>query len=108
MEPLRAFIISRELEDALPEKVAALRRFEGKSELHFSDVMSSSLRFRWDGKKTLAEIVLRESGDCDVEAIDLKTGSISPHQYKRCVSKEDFYGMFAEFVATVTANEKRA
>lgn len=108
MEPLRTFLVSREFEKDLSERVSSLKRYGAKEELHFSDAVITSLRFRWEGKKTLAEIVLRETGDCDAETIDVRTGTFSPHRYKRCSSKEEFYEMFAELVAAISANEERA
>jgi hypothetical protein len=105
MEPLYAFIAGRELERTLPDKVAVLKHYEAKAELHYYDEAPTSLRYRWEGTRMLGEIILRESGDCDAETIDLRSGAFSPHRYKRCGSTMEFYAMFADFIATIIQNE---
>ena len=108
MEPLREFITSRELEKILPGKIAHLREHEEASELHFSDKVVATLWFRWDGKKCLSQISLWESGDCDVEIADIKSGEFLPFRHKRCQTKEEFYSMLDDMIATVSQNETTA
>ncbi len=108
MEPLRAFITSRELETILPGKIAHLREQEAAAELHFSDQVVATLWFRWEGKKSLSQISLWESGDCEVEIADITSGEFLPFRQKRCQTKEEFYSMLDEMIMIVSQNEKSA
>jgi hypothetical protein len=108
MESLRTFITSRELEKALPAKIAHLKAHEEKCELHFFEENMASLWFRWDGKKSSSQISLWESGYCDVEIADGKSGDFLPYRHKRCSTKEEFYSMLDEMIAAISKHEERA
>lgn len=106
MEPLYTFITSRELKAQLPELTAPLKPYEETSELRFSEEMVASLWFRWEGKKSMAHIGLWESGDCDVDIADVKSGGFFPFRHRRCKTKEEFYAMFREMIGTLSQNEE--
>ncbi len=108
MEPLRTFITSRELEQRLPAMTAHLKPAQESAELRFSKAVVASLWFRWEGKKSMAHIGLWESGDCDVEIVETPNGEFRPFRHKRCQTKEEFYHMLREMIATVSQLEEIA
>lgn len=71
MEPLYTFITSRELERRLPAMIAHLKPVEETSELRFTEATVATVWFQWEGKKSIARIGLWESGDCDVEVVEM-------------------------------------
>lgn len=105
MEPLYTFITSRELEQRLPAMTAHLKSAEERSELRFSEAIVASLWFRWEGKKSMAHIGLWESGDCIVEIVETLNGEYRPFRHKRCQTREEFYHILWEMIATVSLLE---
>ena len=108
MEPLYTFITSRELERRLPAIIAHLKPVEEKSELRFTEATVATVWFQWEGKKSIAHIGLWESGDCDVEVVEMSSGEFRPFRHKRCQTKEEFYHMLREMIATVSQLEEIA
>lgn len=105
MEPLHTFITGRELEQHLPAMTAHLKPAEASSELRISEAVVASLWFRWEGRKSMAQIGLWESGDCDVDIVETSKGEFHPFRHKRCQTKEEFYHMLREMIATVSQLE---
>jgi hypothetical protein len=88
--------------------VAHLKPAEESSELRFSEATVASLWFRWEGKKSMAQISLWQSGDCDVEIAETASGAFHPFRHLRCKTKEEFYQMLRGMIATVSQLEEIA
>jgi hypothetical protein len=95
MKPLQSFITRRELEPLLPALVAHLKPAEERSELRFTEAAVASLGFPCEGKRCMAHIGLWESGDCDVEIVDIASGAFHPSGTSVARRRKSFITCFA-------------
>jgi hypothetical protein len=105
----RDFICNRGYDDFLPGVEARLRPQNVACDVHYAtDAPVPTLRLRFENKKAVYEVILWESGDCEMQVLDFKKESFVFHKHERFSSPIAFLGGYGDPLRLLGDEEENA
>ncbi len=105
----RDFICDRGYDDFLPGVEARLKPQKVTCEVHYaSDAPVPTLRLRFENERAAYEVILWESGDCEMQVLDFQMESFVFHKHERFASPLEFLGRYGAPLRLLADEEQTA